>query len=359
MFQPLLLPVILSALLITGCANRHIAQNDSFDQSTLDTAAEFSGDSEKALQEAEIRYEAAIAADMNFYAPLHMAQANELLASARTAEIKGLQSDSIIASARVITLLTFAETNKKKVEVLLKPLLEQKKVLEQLNSPRILPDNFADGLEDIKDLITQIEEGKEDIAPSDIDTTLNNLIQLEVETLLETHWQPAQNTLEKAENEGADKNAPQSFLFAEELVEQAEEDIRAQFSDREFVATKGLAALRAAQHALYVARDAEQLLKLTQERAEQAVLKFESLLAQIGATLNAQDVRHMALQDQATALAQSAETQASRMIVPLQKRIMQLEKLLESKAAPLANTDEASNTPEEVETPDPSVDTDI
>ena len=36
----------------------------------------------------------------------------------------------------------------------------------------------------------------------------------------------------------------------------------------------------------------------------------------------------MALQDQATALAQNAETQASRLIVPLQKRIAELEKQL-------------------------------
>lgn len=326
MLRTLLYTMLLSVLIVsTGCASKRLAQDENFDQSALEKASEFSGDSERALVEAEVKYEAAINSDMDFYAPLHMEQARNTLAKAREAELKGLLSDSLIASAKVITLLQLAEDNKKKVEVLLKPLLVQKTALEELNAAKVLPDQYIDRLADIKELVAKIEQDKESITPSEITSALIDLQQLELNTLLEIHWQPAKDALEKAEDEDADTNAPMSFQIAEELVEQAEKDIRAQYENRELVKEKGLAALRSSQHALYVARDAEQLLKLNNKRAEEAVLNFEALLAQIGNTLNAKDFRHMALQDQATALGQHAETQASRLIAPLQNRITELE----------------------------------
>ena len=346
MFHPFVITLLLSTLLATGCASKQLAQDVTFDQSALDIASEFSGDSEKALLQAEVKYEAAISAQMKFYAPLHMVQVDKALALARESELKGLQSDSITASAKVITLLQFATLNKNKVEILLKPLLQQKKILEKINSPRVLPEEFDDRLEDIKNLITKIEEGKESITPSEIEAVLEDLHLLELETLLEIHWQPAQDTLEKAEDEDADKNAPKTFIIAEKLVEKAEHDIRAQYSNREWVSEQGLSALRAAQHALYAARDAEQLLRLNNERAENTVLRFEALLAKIGATLKAKDMRHMALEDQATALAQSAETQASRLIAPLQKRIAELEKQLENRNSNQVTTKKEIETAE-------------
>lgn len=355
MLRTLLYTMLLSALIIsTGCASKSLTQDESFDQSASEKASEFSGDSERALVEAEVKYEAAISSNMNFYAPLHMEQASEKLAKAREAELKGLLSDSLIASAKVITLLQRAEDNKKKVEVLLKPLLVQKKLLEELNASKVLPDQYNDRLVDIKELVAKIEQDKENISPDEIHSILVDLQQLEVDTLLEIHWQPAKDTLEKAEDEDADTNAPSSFQTAEKLVEQTEKDIRAQYSNRELVKAKGLAALRSSQHALYVARDAVQLLKLNNKRAEEAVLKFEALLAQIGNTLKVKDVRHMALQDQATALAQDAETQASRLIAPLQNRITELANIIEklektevTEAVELTNESEIVDTTED------------
>jgi hypothetical protein len=323
--------VFFTVLIITGCANNSLIQDEQLERITLEKTVELTSTSERAITAAEIRYETAVKANMYFYAPLRMQQADDELALAREAEIKGLQSDSIIASAKVISLLDLAEMNKNKVNTILLPLLQQKQVLEQLNSPRVLPAEFNDQLEDIKSLIRKIEDGADSIPPSDVELTLVGLKNLELNTLLEIHWQPAKNTLTKAKHENADDNAPDSFIFAKTLINEAERDIRTQYSNRALVTEKGLAALRAAQNALYVGRDAEQLLKLNYHSAEEAVLRFKSLLDQIGATLKAPDFRHMALQDQATALAQSAETQASRLIAPLQKRIAVLEKQLDNR----------------------------
>jgi hypothetical protein len=331
MTRPFLLNLVFFAvLIITGCAHSSRTPDAQLERLTLETL-ELTNTSERAIAAAESRYETAVKANMYFYAPLSMQQADDTLALAREAEIKGLQSDSIIASAKVISLLDLAETNKEKVNTILLPLLQQKHVLEELNSPRVLPTEFNDQLTDIKSLIRKIEDGADNIPPSKVEITLVGLKKLELNTLLEIHWQPAKNTLTKAKNENADNNAPASFALAKKLIDDAERDIRTQYSDRALVTKKGLAALRASQHALYTGRDAVQLLKLNHQNAEEAVLRFKSLLDQIGATLKAPDFRHMALQDQATALAQSAETQASRLIAPLQKRIAALEKQLENR----------------------------
>jgi hypothetical protein len=335
MFHPFLLNLVFFAvLIITGCAHSSRTQDEQLDRLNLEKTVELNNISERAIAAAEIRYETAVKANMYFYAPLRMQQADDTLALAREAEIKGLQSDSLIASAKVISLLDLAETNKEKVNTILLPLLQQKRVLEQLNSPRVLPAEFNDQLKDIISLIKEIEDGADSIPPSKVEMTLVGLKNLELNTLLEIHWQPAKNTLTKAKNENADDNAPDSFASAKKLIDDAERDIRTQYSDRALVTKKGLAALRASQHALYTGRDAEQLLKLNHQNAEEAVLRFKSLLDQIGATLKAPDFRHMALQDQATALAQGAETHASRLIAPLQKRIAVLEKQLKNRDKP-------------------------
>jgi hypothetical protein len=329
-FTPLYLLIIAAVTLSTGCANQRLANYEQLDSISTEAAEEFSGDSERALASAESRYEAAVASDMDFYAPLHMEQATETLYQARGFEIKGLQDESLAASSKVITVLRLAEKNKTNVESMLQPLLKQKQVLEELNSPRVLPEEFKEQLEEIKDLIKDIES-KEKVITNDImQPILDDLKELELDTLLTIHWQPAQKTLDKAKDEDADKNAPQSFTKAEEIVEESETKIRNNYSDREFVARQGLKALRTAQHALYLARDAELLVKMDKKRAENAALAMENLLNKIAVALKMGDVRHMALADQVNAIAQAAETQGSRLIAPLQARINMLENQLES-----------------------------
>ena len=342
--RPSLFPLLIGVfVLATGCANKQLAHLDQYDQIAYDKAEQFAGDSERALLEAEAKYEAADLAEMSFYAPLHMEQAAAILNQARSDELKGLQDESLIASSKVLALLQLAEKNKTKVVVILRPLLQQKLVLEQLNCPQVLPSEFEQQLEAMQQLIRKIEQG-EVVSDQKIQPLLIDLQQLELDTLLALHWQPAKETLDKAEDEGADDFAPKSFNTAEQLVDQAELDIRNNINDRELISAIGLKALRSAQHALYIARDAELLIKLDHKRAENAVLEMEELLTKIGRALNAKDVRHMALLDQANAIAQVAETQASRIKAPLQTRIKELEKklMLATQAMPETDDDDES-----------------
>ncbi len=325
---------ISSSVLSTGCANKTIANQAQVEQSALEQAKEFSGDSERALAEAESKYDAALKADMKFYAPLHVEQAKEALKLAQTKELNADKTASLNASAKVLTLLNSAEINKKKVETLLAPLLAQKEVLEKLKTPRILSKEFKTQMDNMKDVIKEIEAGKEADALSKSDAILADLEALELNTLLAIHWKPAQKTLLKAEKENADDNAPKSFLVAVEAVQNAEHLIRTDYKDRPQVEQYGHTALRAAQHALYTARDAERLVRLNEKQAEAAVLRYQVLIAKIGKPLNSKDVSHMALGDQVNALAQIAETQERRLSATFKKQIAKLEAELNKQQAP-------------------------
>lgn len=321
---------LLSILALTsGCSNKPIVNSDQFQPLILKTD-QFTSESEKTLFEAETQYEKAINSNLTYYSPSSMAQATELLYLARDFEIRGLQNDSLISSKKVLALLNLAEKNKTNVERILKPLLAQKLILEEVKSPQVLPKEFNNQMLDIQELVADIESSDEVITIETIQPILNNLKQLEIDTLLTIHWQPAKETLDKAKEENANKNAPQSFNVAQKILKESEIVIRNNVSNRELVAEEGLKALRSAQHVLYIARDAERLVHLDKGRAENAILDMEDLLHKISIALKAGDFRHMALTDQVNAIAQSAETQGSRLIAPLQTRISFLEQLLES-----------------------------
>lgn len=324
-----LLYLLLGALaLSTGCSSTPLANYEELDSLSM-VSAEFSGDSERALVDAENKHEAALNANMTFYAPFHMAQAEQMLTNARGLELNGLQEESLKASAQVIMLLRGATENKNKVEQTLTPLLQQKQVLETLNSPIILPNQFNQQMAKIKELIINIETNEKPLSMGILLDIMADLQQLELDTLLTTHWLPANNTLEKARAENAEKFAPNSFIKAINSVNNAETFIRNNISNREAIKREGFQALRTAQHALYIARDAELLVGLTHQTAETVILGIEDLLAKISRALNMDSVTHMALTDQANAIAQAAETQRSRLMAPLQTRISQLEKQLE------------------------------
>ena len=135
------------SIFATGCANKQIANQSQVDESALEQAKQFSGDSERALAEAESKYEAALKADMKFYAPLHIQQAKDTLEIAQVKELNAEKTASLNASAKVLTLLKSAEQNKIKVKTLLAPILAQREVLIELKTPRILSRDYKNQID--------------------------------------------------------------------------------------------------------------------------------------------------------------------------------------------------------------------
>lgn len=362
----------LIALLNSGCANKQIAYQETFESLANETAESFAGDSERALNEAEQAYKAANNAELDFYAPLHMQQIRDSLKQARSLELEGNSDATIQMSAKVVALYEAGKRNKAKVEALLPALIQQKNTLDEIKANNILPGDYRDGMDDVKELISLIEAGEEVRAAKESGAVLADLQRIERDTMLRQHWFPARETLDKAEDEDADNNAAQTFASAEQLVDDAERIIRQSYSDRRLVEKTGKQALRAAQHALFIGREVSLLVKMTHAQAEQAALKFENYLGQIGSVIDAQDLRHMSLEDQTLALKQYAGEQAGKISAEYQKQIKALNALIAKLQRQQMATDDdipegekpvttsaaqTDNTPETTEAAEPEAET--
>lgn len=305
--------LLLTLALLGGCASKQLADQDALSAMATAKASELGDDSALALEKARTAYRTAAAEELAFYAPLHMQQLEAALKEAQQADLAGNSGQSIQASARVLTLLENGQKNKATALQLLAPVFKQKEVLDGVKAGNVLPGPYNDRMDDLKDLIVMIESGDSSRAQEKSAPLLTSLQELERDTMLALYWQPAAEALDKAEDEDADVQAPQTFTGAEEKVKRAEVFIRQHYHDRAQAEATGLQALRLAQHALFIAREAQKLQKLNAETAEQAALKQEDLLHQIATTAGAGDLRHMAFRDQTLAIIQYIqEEQRSR-----------------------------------------------
>ncbi len=320
--------LIILSILITGCANKVTSNQNIIEPYIADQTEEDSASSERALIEAENQYDAVLQGDIEFYSPLTIQKAKETLKLAQSKELTADKQDSLKASNNVLLLLKSAQENKEKVERLLKKILTQKKILDNLKTPHILTAEYNAQVSNIKNIIQKIENNEEAEALKASDKIYSDLQTLELNTLLAIHWAPAQKTLQKAKEEGAINFAKKSFLLASDAVNNAENLIRSDYKNHSKVEINGTTALRVAQKALYTSRDAKFLSGLDHEQAEGVVLRFQDLIAKIGVALKSKDLRHMALEDQANALAQVAETQSSRLAASLNEKIADLEEQL-------------------------------
>jgi len=311
-FSTPLLTGLLSLSLLSGCAAQRIANEDSVTQATTEKVSELGNDSERALSQAEAAYATASSEDLSFYAPLHMEQIQQALKQARSHELAGDAQASIESSARVLSLLDSALKNKARAQSALSPLFAQKAVLDEIKAGSVMSARYQREMKELRSLISMIEAGESDKVIDKSAGVLKSLQQLELDTMLRLHWQPADETLEKADDEDADTHAPATFSDAELQVEKAAQTIRRHYQDRALTESTGKEALRAAQHALYIAREAKNITRLDSAQAEQAALEFEGYLHQLSMTLGAGDMRHMALKDQTLAIVQYAEEQARR-----------------------------------------------
>jgi len=312
-------------LAATGCASNHIANEDSLENQAAIRAEQLTGNTQTALDKAEDAVEQARKDNYSLLTPLHWQQMNEAIKEARQQDLASNNSEAVAASARVLTLFESATQTRSKVENLLSSVLLQKDILEDIKADKVLPKPFREARNQIQKLAREIEAGKENKIDGDISDLMDDMKELERDTMLELHWRPAANTLIKAEKEGVDDFAPETFSEAESLTDEAEDTIKEQFENRRLSADVGLRALRAAQHALYIGREAEAIINMDIDDAENAALRFESYLHQLAEALNAGDLRNMAFLDQTLALVQKAREQATTIRQPLEQRIQQLE----------------------------------
>ena len=341
-FRFVLLLILGSVVLLQGCASAKLANQAALTAAADAKASELGTNSELALQRAEAAYQTAIKDQLGFYAPHTMEKLDEALKQAQQAHGKQQTLQAVKAAAHVLTLLENGQRNKAEALKLLAPVFEQKQRVDELNAQTVLSDDYQNQLENIQELIGLIEEGKSEQAVSDSADVVADLVALERQTMLALHWQPAEDVLEQAEDEDADDHASKTYEDAEQKVKTAQEFISINFTKRDESKQLGLDALRASQRALFIGRESQTLQKLDAEKAEQAALKEEERLRQIGIAIGVNDLRYMALADQSNAIIEHIQTLRREAPTPANQPMLNEAQPQVAEQAPVNESEDAS-----------------
>lgn len=308
----ILLPLI-SSLAITGCSTTGIKDANLVRQNATAQAQNSEQSPQEVLSASKTKLKDALAEDLSFYSPTYLAEAEKEIIAAEQAMTAGSNPADIIALA--LTAQKWIQRgldNKTQVELKLKASLDALAALEAINTPALLPDEFADFKEDIQELAVLLEEGLVEKALLEQKDLLEDFSELEVETLNTAYLSPVQTELEAAEDDDADDYAELTLQDAYQQAEALETYIKTNPRNLEEIAKLSNLALRAAQHAKQVSLAVQPLLRMGPEQAEKHVLAIEAYLGRIGSALQHEDVRHLSLDNQSIAIAQAAETTSRR-----------------------------------------------
>lgn len=297
----ILLPFL--ALCLTACVNSKIANDELLTEQAKVLASSATMTPEQSLNEAQKKIDKAQKARLDFYAPLHFKAAKDALVTAKGILQKGEGASLVLEQAfRVESLLGAGYKNREIVQSKLAPSLEHLGVLEKLKAPAIMPSRFTDVMGDMEVIIREMEGGFIEKAVERQPKLLESMTKLEVDLLKKVHLTAAEDMLDKADEAKADKYAEQTFKKAEQALADAKRFIEKQYRNRTGVKSEGIKAWVAAARAYRLAKESEQMVNLTPQKAEQRALYFESLLELMNSPLQIKQLETKSFAEQAKSI---------------------------------------------------------
>lgn len=297
--------------LVTACSGPAVKDSLSIQQAALEQAksiAEQQNPTEVINTTRDLQVEAQ-KEDLYFYSPSYMEQAEDAMSDAESALKDNKPSHEVIAHA--LTAQKYFKRGleiKQTAQTQLQLGFDALAMLRDIKTDTLLRSDYDDLIDDMKDLIILLEQGKNTEALNEQKGFLADVTDVEIKTLKKTHLDPVENAVDKAEDADAEDFAPKSLELAEKAITALEQLIEKSPKQREQIQQDSLASIRLAQHAMHVAKAVQPLLKLNVETAEAHVLSIESLMQRINKALQQDDVTHLSLDSQSIAIAQKAET---------------------------------------------------
>lgn len=288
---------------IAACTSTPKTNQDIFNEITRATEVSYESDAEKALSQAEATLRQAQLESLDFFAPAAFANIEREVRNARQANVEGKTARIQNANQTAASQLQQGLRTKKTVQEQLAQPLRHKKTLDHIKAAHVSRIQYRIIMQNLLQFVERVER-EDTISAGEISALLEQMKALEIETVLTVHWQPAAQVLAQAKTENADQLAPKTYTHAASTVSAAEAQIRTQYQAIDVVTQIGQDALRAAQQALFVAREARLLVNATPSSAEAFVLRMQTYFFDIAQTLDGLDVRHLSLQDQALAIQQ-------------------------------------------------------
>lgn len=286
MIKNILIALTMTAAL-SACKSNDL-QTAQIDAEAAEQAASINVSADQMVLETQNQMSQAAIAELNYYTPLHFANVSDKMKN-----IEALQSESgkdndveiITESIKIQKLLEESYLLKETILTTLAPSFENKKVLADLGSDKEFPSDFQKIDKSLMDIFREIERGNMDKALSSQVSLLEDMEDLEKETLIKKYIVPAESILNQAEDEDADTYAEVTFDKAEEIVERSEEFIKTNYRNREEVRKAGESALLAAKKALHTGTLAKGMFELDEEASELKAIEMEKLVDSISESL--------------------------------------------------------------------------
>lgn len=309
----LVIITLLQTIAITGCSTTAIKDANLVRQHATEQAQKSEQSPEAILNHTKSKLQTAMRQDLEFFSPTYIAEAQKELIAAEQAISTGASSQHVIALALTAQQwLDRAANNKTIAAQKLSASLDALGVLKSINTPTLLPDDYSNFKDEIKDLMILIEQNQTAKALVEEKDVLDEFRDLEIETLNTAYLQPVLQALEAAEDKDAEGFAENTMNNALQEAERLEAYIKTNPKNLSEINEKSHQAIRSAQHAKQVALAVQPILRMGPEKAEQHIIAIEAFLARIGKVLKQEDVRHLSLESQSIAIAQAAETTARR-----------------------------------------------
>jgi hypothetical protein len=305
-FAPLC--VLISAGLLSACAGPALKDSSQLAQAAAAAAREQNNDSASQLDTAKNSQQLAVQANLALYSPTYFAQGNDALNKALA--MQGDDKNHADITTQAILARSLFERGieiKQQVITLLQESVSFFSVLQGIDSPNLLSDDYHDVEDDFRKLAVLIETGKTDKVSAEQKDLLKDLAKLEQATLLKAYVSKPEQTLDDAEDDDADDYAEKTFSAAQKALATLKRSIEKSPRELDVIKLQSTQAQHAALHAQQIAKAAAGLMGLKQKETEDKILHMETLLKHIADGLQMEQPVYLSLQEQAFAIAQSAE----------------------------------------------------
>lgn len=307
----LLVAILMSVTVLSGCANRHIAESSDMAAASL-SEAEMTGMTTKEIIDEVSQQINDSDENLAFYSPLHIDNARKQLAESRKLlqlKVRTAETDNAAKAAAILAGKYYqgAVKNKVSVQNQLVKSLKQRDVLLDLNADEIRPRLYAAAMESMKRLILEIEGGNLDKVIARQPALQEQLAMVEAETMKTLWLEKARNKLKEAQDNGAEKFAAKTWEQAVLAIERASQYTDRNYRDREGVKQISAEAFVRAATALNVALEVQKIAEAKAPELEQYVLDVQALLNTINQEVGIRELSSYSFYEQARLLTQKIE----------------------------------------------------
>lgn len=298
-----LLFILSFSILLSACSTLPDQQN--LNQRAQQLAVKSSKSDQSLLQQAKLHIQKAHSESLAFYAPTYLENAEKDYAIAQADyQAKHASQDIRLHAQLAIEWVNAGIRNKKMVREYLSKSLDNRQVLLELKAQEHFPNAFKAIEQQHLALIKLVEQREEKKAREQEKSLLQEMSELEINTIGKTYLSQAYLMLKQAQELNAEKQLPKTYAEALNQIKDTEQFIRQNPRDKITIDDLAKDCLFASERLYSLSRLAQQMQLAEPQSLESLVLKHENQLQRIAEAINHKDIRNLSFEDQSVLLSQ-------------------------------------------------------